>query len=391
LPKRRAGQEAAVMTRGGPDGAGCSGGRAVATIGVVAPGQPAVLDDVEPEPGPGQAWVHTGWSGVSAGTEVALVRGTDPHHTLHWDPELRSFDGDGPTAGYPVRSLGYMEVGRVTESRTPDLAEGTVVAMAYGHRTGRCADPGRVLVVPVPDDLDPLLGVYLAHMGPICVNGLLHAAAAVAGPGAGVDAGVRGRHVLVTGAGVIGLLSALLAVRHGAADVVVAEPSAERRAVAEALGLATVEDDGSAWRAVKDRWQHGPGDVGADVVLQCRGHDAALATALKALRPQGTVVDLGFYQAGAEAVRLGEEFHHNGLSVVCAQISRVPRGMADAWPRAALAGVTLDLLRERGDDVRRHVVTDVLPFEEGPRLLADLAGRRLPAPPLQAVLRFDGP
>jgi threonine dehydrogenase-like Zn-dependent dehydrogenase len=178
-------------------------------------------------------------------------------------------------------------------------------------------------------------------------------------------------------------------VRHGAAEVVVAEPSAPRRAVVEALGLTALDDgDGSAWRTVKQRWRHGPGDAGADVVLQCRGHDAALATALKALRPQGTVVDLGFYQAGAEAVRLGEEFHHNGLAVVCAQIGRVPRGMAAAWPRAALAEVTLDLLRARGSDVRTHLVTDVVPFEEGPALLADLAGRRLAAPPLQAVLRF---
>src|SRR3712207_1264400 len=160
----------------------------------------------------------------------------------------------------------------------------------------------------------------------------------------------------------------MLAVRHGAADVVVTEPSAERRAVAEALGLTTLADDATAWRAVKERWRHGSGEAGADVVLQCRGHDAALATGLKALRPQGTVIDLGFYQAGAEAVRLGEEFHHNGLAVVCAQIGRVPRGMADAWPRRALAEVTLDLLRARGDDVRTHLVTDVLPFEEGPEI-----------------------
>ncbi|WP_369135650.1 zinc-binding alcohol dehydrogenase [Modestobacter sp. I12A-02662] len=365
--------------------------RAVRTIGVAGPGRPAMLDDVEPEPGPGQAWVHTLWSGVSAGTEVALVRGTDPHHRIGWDAERRSFDAGGPPAGYPVLGLGYMEVGRVTESRTDQLAGGQLVAMAYGHRTGRCADPAQRPVIPVPDDLDPLLGVYLAQMGPICVNGLLHAAATLAGPGAPLDAGVRGRRVLVTGAGVIGLLTALLAVRHGAAEVLVAEPSAERRAVAGALGLDTVDDAGEAWRTVKERWRNGPGDHGADVVLQCRGHDAALATALKALRPQGVVVDLGFYQAGAEQVRLGEEFHHNGLSVVCAQISRVPRGMADAWPRTALAAVTLDLLRERGDDVRRHLVTDVLPFEDGPALLADLAGRRLPSPPLQAVLRFDGP
>nr|WP_275586188.1 zinc-binding dehydrogenase [Geodermatophilus normandii] len=223
-------------------------------------------------------------------------------------------------------------------------------------------------------------------MGPICVNGLLHATAQFAGPAGGVGDGVRDRHVLVTGAGVIGLLSAMLAVRHGAADVVVAESSPARRAVAEALGLATV--DGGAWPEVKQRWRHAPGDAGADLVLQCQGHDAALATGLKALRPQGVVIDLGFYQAGAEAVRLGEEFHHNGLAVVCAQISRVPRGMAGEWPRRALADVTLDLLRARGDDVLRHLVTDVVPFEEGPRLLADLAGRRLPAPPLQAVLRF---
>jgi threonine dehydrogenase-like Zn-dependent dehydrogenase len=363
-------------------------GRPVRSIGVTAPGRTAMLEDAEPEPGPGQAWVRTEWTGISAGTEVALVRGTDPHHQLCWDPDLRSFRPGAPTAGYPLRGLGYMEVARVIESRSVVMTEGALVAMAYGHRTGRCADPARTTVVPVPDDLDPVLGVYLAQMGPICVNGLLHAAADLAGPGAGVDAGVRDRYVLVTGAGVVGLLTALLAVRHGAAAVRVAEPSAERRAVAQALGLDTVDDaEGQAWLAVKEQWRHGPGDAGADVVLQCRGHDLSLATALKALRPQGTVVDLAFYQGGAPAVRLGEEFHHNGLAVVCAQIGRVPRGMAAAWPRTALAQVTLDLLRDRGEDICTHVITDVLPFEAGPELLADLAARRRTA--LQAVLRVD--
>jgi threonine dehydrogenase-like Zn-dependent dehydrogenase len=227
-------------------------------------------------------------------------------------------------------------------------------------------------------------------MGPICVNGLLHAAATLVGPAAGIGDGVRDRHVLVTGAGVIGLLSALLAVQHGAADVLVVESSPERRAVAAALGLATVDDaEEPAWLAAKHRWRHGTGDAGADVALQCRGHDASLALALKALRPQGVVVDLGFYQASARAVRLGEEFHHNGLALVCAQIGLVPRGMADAWPRTALAAATLGLLRQRGPEIRDHVVTRVVSFEEGPRLLTDLAERRLASPPLQAVLHFD--
>ena len=364
-----------------------TGQRPVRSIGVLGPGRPSVVDDVDSAPGPGQAWVRTEWSGISAGTEVALVRGTDPQHRVGWDPDLRTFGPPGPRAGYPIRGLGYMEVGRVTESRTGALAEGALVAMAYGHRTGRCADPATMPVIPVPDDLDPLLGIYLAQMGPICVNGLLHAAATLSGPAAGVDAGVRDRHVLVTGAGVIGLLSALLAVRHGAADVLVVESAPGRRAVAAALGLDTLDDaDGAAWLAVKERWRHGPGDAGADVALQCRGHDVSLATALKALRPQGAVVDLGFYQDGATAVRFGEEFHHNGLALVCAQIGRVPRGMAGAWPRTALAEVTLDLLRGRGREIRDHLVTDVVPFEDGPGLLTDLAERRLPSPPLQAVL-----
>jgi threonine dehydrogenase-like Zn-dependent dehydrogenase len=281
-----------------------------------------------------------------------------------------------------------MEVARVAESRTPALREGSLVAAAYGHQSARCVDPSSAVVISVPDDLDPVLGIYLAQLGPICVNGLLHAAASAGGPSADLAAGVRGKAVLVTGAGVIGLFTALLAVLHGAADVLVAEPSEERRAAAAGLGLSAVDDaGGDGWAAVKQRWRHGPGDHGADVVFQCRGHDTSLATALKSLRPQGTVVDLAFYQGGAAAVRLGEEFHHNGLAVVCAQIGRVPRGMASAWPRTALAAATLDLLRERGADVRRTLVTDVVAFEDGPKLLSDLADRRRHT--LQAVLRFD--
>jgi threonine dehydrogenase-like Zn-dependent dehydrogenase len=357
----------------------------VRSLGVEAPGRPAILEVTEPEPAEGQAWVSTVWSGISAGTEVAVVRGGDPHHAVGWDRELRVF-GAGVRSSYPVPQLGYMEVGRVTASRSPELAEGQLVAMAYGHRTGHCADPRRETVLPVPDDLDPVLGVYLAQLGPICVNGLLHAAAELAGPTARVGDGVRDRRVLVTGAGAVGLLTALLVQLHGAATVTVADPSPQRLAVAAALGLGTVVDDGEAWRSVKQ--VDGAGQAGADVAFQCRGHAGSLATALKSLRPQGCVIDLGFYQAGADEVRLGEEFHHNGLGIRCAQISRVPRGMAGTWDRPALAAVTLDLLRERGDDVRRHLVTDELSFEDGPDLLCQVAERRRSV--LTAVLRMPG-
>ena len=112
-------------------------------------------------------------------------------------------------------------------------------------------------------------------------------------------------------------------------------------------------------------------------MFQCRGRAAALALALRLLRPQSTVIDLAFYADGADAVRLGEEFHHNGLGVRCAQIGRVPRALRGTWNRDRLSAATLDLLAARGADIVNHLVTDRVPLVEAPEHLAALAcGRR---------------
>jgi threonine dehydrogenase-like Zn-dependent dehydrogenase len=174
-------------------------------------------------------------------------------------------------------------------------------------------------------------------------------------------------------------------VRHGAASVVVLDPTPGRRAVAEALGLETLDPDGADPATVlKTRWAHGPGDRGADVVFQCRGQASALQLALRLLRPQGTVIDLAFYQGGADEVRFGEEFHHNGLSLRCAQIGRVPRGLAPTWDRERLSAETVDLLRAYGDRIRSHLISAAVPFDQAPTLLTELADRRRQE--LQAIL-----
>ncbi|MGI8798487.1 MAG: hypothetical protein ACR2GE_04195, partial [Pseudonocardia sp.] len=53
-----------------------------------------------------------------------------------------------------------------------------------------------------------------------------------------------------------------------------------------------------------------------------------------------------------------------------------PRGLAHTWDRERLSAETIRLLREHGDAVRKHMITDVLPVEDGPGLLGDLAARR---------------
>jgi threonine dehydrogenase-like Zn-dependent dehydrogenase len=358
----------------------------VQALELQAPGRLALVSYEEPPLAEGQFRVETLYSGVSAGTELTYYKGSNPYLHAGWDPGLGVFRTDRPAQQFPIRPFGYMEVGRVCDSRTRAAAVGEVVAMAYGHKTGHTVDPATDRFVPLPDDLDPVLGIYVAQMGPICANGLLHAAADVAGPGTlQLGDGVRGRNVLVVGGGVIGLLTGLFARHHGAAAVAVADVTPQRLRAAERLGLEAVDDtDGDAWLVAKERWRHDARDTGADVVFQCRGRTASLATALRSLRPQGTVIDLAFYQGGAPEVRLGEEFHHNGLSIRCAQVSRVPRGLAHLWDRRRLAAETIDLLRAHGPAVREHLVTEVVPMSEAPALFAAVAARRRHV--IQAVL-----
>lgn len=345
---------------------------------VEAPGRVVLVEEDLPEVPEGGLLLETVATGLSAGTELTFVKGDHPGLHRDHDVELGLFrERPGGAPAYPVRRLGYMEVGRVARSRTAAFGEGDLVAAAYGHATAHVADPLREHVVPLPDDLDPLLGVYVAHVGPICANGLLHAAADAVGPStARLGDGVAGRRVLVVGAGLIGLLTAVMAADLGAEEVAVTDADPRRLDVAAALGLVPVPLDGDPAVWAKTRWRHGPSDHGADLVLQCRGRTAALATALRAARPQGTVVDLAFYTEPTADVRLGEEFHHNGLRLVCAQIGRVPRGTGGAWDRLRLSACTVGFLRRCGGPLREHLLTDVLPLSDAPELLADLAARR---------------
>lgn len=350
--------------------------RRIRSLGVERPGRAYFFEYDEGPPAEGQVRLETLYTGFSAGTELTFFKGTNPYLHSRWDGERGVFIPGEAGMHYPVPFIGYMEVARVIESRSPSFEAGQVVATTYAHKSGHTANPFHDLLIPMPEDVDPILGIYVAQMGPIAANGILHADAEIFGthvPALGV--GLSGRPILVIGGGVVGLLTALFAQRSGAADVVLADPSAFRRDRAEALGIeATTEE--AALGLAKERWHHGGSDRGADFVFQTRAHADSLQAALQSLRPQGTVIDLAFYQGGADAVRLGEEFHHNGLAIRCAQIGRVPRGLGFAWDRRRLALETVDLLDERGDDIHEQMITHVVPFDQGPAFLTTLAETR---------------
>ena len=350
--------------------------RHIRSLGVERPGQAYFFGYDEGPPGEGQVRLETLYTGFSAGTELTFVKNSNPYLHSRWDAGRGVFVPGEASAHYPVPFLGYMECARVTESRVPDFAPGDVVGTAFGHKTGHTADPFHDVLTRLPAEVDPILGIYVGQMGPIAANGILHADAELIGPNVPtLGAGIAGRPALVFGAGIVGMFTALFAQAAGASEVVIADPSAFRRLRATCLGLTAMTEE-EAWAYAKARWLHGGDDRGADVVFQTRADAGSLHNAFRALRPQGTVIDLAFYQGGADRLRLGEEFHHNGLNLRCAQINRVPRGLAFQWDRRRLAAETVKLLAARGDAIRAQLVTHVVAIDDAPDFLAELVAER---------------
>ena len=111
----------------------------------------------------------------------------------------------------------------------------------------------------------------------------------------GIDrAGVRGGDVvLITGAGPIGILSALYANAVGAATVVIAEPNPNRADLARAIDVGPVLDPSQ--EDFSDVIAELTDGVGVDVVAECSGSTPGLSTALTSVRRRGAIVQTGLH------------------------------------------------------------------------------------------------
>jgi L-idonate 5-dehydrogenase len=99
-----------------------------------------------------------------------------------------------------------------------------------------------------------------------------------------------GKRVLVSGCGPIGSLAVAAARIHGAAEVTAVDLTDETLAVARAMGAQVTVNV-----AQDTTWvQRYSADKGTfDVMFECSGNERALRAGLEAMRPRGTVVQLG--------------------------------------------------------------------------------------------------
>jgi D-arabinose 1-dehydrogenase-like Zn-dependent alcohol dehydrogenase len=326
----------------------------------------------------GEFFVRTLYSGISAGTELTFFLGTNPKGSEGWDAKRSLFRGDIEPDLEDVfpKFEGYMEVGEIIASRNETYPVGMRVAGLYHHQDGYIGNDSS-FIIPLPDNLDPILGIWVAKMGPISMNGILYAADEVQRtPITTLQGSLAGQRVVVYGAGMIGLLCGVFARWAGASDVVIIDGIEERLETAKKLGLHPLKAHPGMAIELKDRWMtDNPATTGADIALQCTGSDYLLSEAFKALRPYGTVVDLGFYQQGTNQVLLGKEFHHNRLRHVCSQIGGMPFHQKDQWDRKRLSRETIAFLQDHGAELKEHLITNVEPFEKAQEIFDRLAAR----------------
>ena len=267
-----------------------------------APRRVEIRELPAPRPGAGEVLVRTLCSGISGGTERLVYRGEVPAD-LELDDTIGALGG---TFSYPF-SYGYACVGEVA-------ASGQRVFAFHPHQDVFTARTDELVQLPA---IDP---------GSATLFPLVETALQVT-----LDAGTGYRdRVIVLGAGVLGLLTALLLQRSGWRPLM-AEPQAWRRDLAASLGATAAAPEELSGEQVP-------------LVIDASGNPDAPATGLNLLGHEGTLLIASWFGVTPVVLPLGGAFHRRRLTIRSTQVSTVPARLSGTWTLARRRRETTDLL-----------------------------------------------
>lgn len=280
-----------------------TGDRRMRAVVVHGPGDVRVDERARPVPGPGEVLLALEWGGI-CGSDIAYWKKGASGTAALAHPLVLGHEVAGRIAALGPGVTGLTEGRPVTVHPAQLVGDGVLPERIAGrtnlyphvryfgsaafdpHTDGgfseyRTVPAGQIR--PLPDGVDTEQG---ALAEPLAVA--LHAVGRVPG--------LRGRSVLVNGAGPIGSLVVAAARLRGAAQVVAADLTAPSLSVARAMGADETRD--------LTRGDDLPRDV--DVVFEASGAPAALGPVLRATARGGTVVQVGNLPGTAAPSVLGD-------------------------------------------------------------------------------------
>jgi len=340
-------------------------------VSISEPRTAEVIEEADLPLAAGEVRLRTIFSGISAGTELADYRGTNPYLDKTWDPVRRLFQPGTPTIEYPLVGLGYEEVGEVVECArdVTNVQVGDRVWGIWGHRSTTVKTAEYASERLLDPAADARVGIF-SHIGAVALNVVL-------------DADIHiGETVAVFGLGVPGQLVAQYARLNGA-RVIAVDGVESRRKLAAALGADEVIDPAEG--RVAERIRDLTNGRGADACLEITGNHMALHEAVRSVAYNSRVCVAGFFQGGATDLRLGEEFHMNRVQLVCSQISGSSSSLQHRWDRYRLASTAIRLATEGRLQVL-DLFTHTFPIAEAAQAYQLLDER--PAEALQVLLEF---
>jgi 2-desacetyl-2-hydroxyethyl bacteriochlorophyllide A dehydrogenase len=265
------------------------------------PGVVSIADVADPEPGTGEVLIEVAACGI-CGTDLHILAGQ--HGSLPLVP-------------------GHEFAGRVVATGTgtaSDLIDALVgvdpnlpCGACYECRRGRgnlCENHGAIGVT-----VSGAAAQYVTAPAANCVRlpeGVDVESAALIEP---LSCAVRGfdvlgsrlaDHVLIYGAGTMGLMNLQLAKRAGAATVSIVDPNTERLRAARALGCTTATAEASELERPR----------GWDVVIDCTGVVAAIEDGLERLARGGTFLQFGVTAPDAHVRIAPYRIYRDELTIV---------------------------------------------------------------------------
>ncbi len=217
----------------------------------------------------------------------ASICGSDLH--VIFDGFARAFE----KPGYP----GHEGIGVVLESRSADFRAGEVVLTVPTGLGGQCFASHQVVpdafLVRLPDDADQERLLFAQQLGTTiyAMRKFWPQDPATGDTPAGMEP-LEPRCAVVIGAGSAGLFFVQLARHLGFEQIVVADPTPERRQMAQVLGASEIAD-GSTGQLLEATLASS-GGRGADLVIEAAGYDLCRDQAIQAVRPRGRVGCFGY-------------------------------------------------------------------------------------------------
>ncbi|MFG2005276.1 alcohol dehydrogenase catalytic domain-containing protein [Spirillospora sp. NPDC048911] len=319
---------------------------------LTAPEKPLELVERDvPEPGPGEILVKMTACGMCF-SEVNQFHGhypfgrfpVVPGHEISGVVAALGQGVDWPAVGTPVGAqFTYTSCGRCDYCVRGDQ----MLCTGPKHVTGVNHDGGYAeyfvaragFVTPLPEGLDPVAAAPLMCAGITAFNGLRQGGA------------VAGSKVAVLGTGGVGTMAVRFAVAIGARVAVVSRSrraEKEMRDLGAEVFVATEEEDPAkallAW------------DGGVDLAMNTAPDTATGLAAFEGLRPDGTLLYLGY---GPEPVTL----HPLGLVLhrrrIMGSPSGAPKDLRDTLAFATAHGIVPEVTRVGLDDAPRILATMV--------------------------------